>query len=144
MCGVMVVDAGRSRSTCHGRDAYIHDHCLGYHHNFALFYQFFNSNLFTHRMRSFKREASSENYGPGVYFYHIISRSIKPETQKIPCCNLFTFTLFCTFTYLLYLSLLDLTLASDSEGIDNPFSRCVQVHLLETCVFLLLYFYLGS
>ena len=23
MCGVIVVDAGRSRSTCHGRDAYI-------------------------------------------------------------------------------------------------------------------------
>ena len=26
MCGVIVVDAGRSPSTCHGRDAYIHDH----------------------------------------------------------------------------------------------------------------------
>ena len=26
MCGVIVVDAGRNRSTCHGRDAYIHDH----------------------------------------------------------------------------------------------------------------------
>ena len=26
MCGVIVVDAGRCRSTCHGRDAYIHDH----------------------------------------------------------------------------------------------------------------------
>ena len=26
MCGVIVVDAGRSRSTCYGRDAYIHDH----------------------------------------------------------------------------------------------------------------------
>ena len=26
MCGVIVVDAGRSRSTCLGRDAYIHDH----------------------------------------------------------------------------------------------------------------------
>ena len=26
MCGVRVVDAGRSRSTCLGRDAYIHDH----------------------------------------------------------------------------------------------------------------------
>ena len=25
MCGVIVVDAGRSRSTCHERDAYIHD-----------------------------------------------------------------------------------------------------------------------
>ena len=26
MWGVIVVDAGRSRSTCCGRDAYIHDH----------------------------------------------------------------------------------------------------------------------
>ena len=26
MCVVIVVDVGRSRSTCHGRDAYIHDH----------------------------------------------------------------------------------------------------------------------
>ena len=26
MCAVIVVDAGRSRSTCCGRDAYIHDH----------------------------------------------------------------------------------------------------------------------
>ena len=26
MCGVIVVDAVSFRSTCHGRDAYIHDH----------------------------------------------------------------------------------------------------------------------
>ena len=111
MCGVIVVDAGRSRSTCHGRDAYVHDHCLRYRHNYAHFYQLLKSNLFTHHLLSFKREASSENYGPRVYFYHIIFRSI----------NLFTFTLFCTFTYLLYLSLSDLILASNREGIDNPF-----------------------
>ena len=30
MCGVIVVDAGRSRSTCHRRDVYIHDHCHEY------------------------------------------------------------------------------------------------------------------
>ena len=28
MSGVIVVDAESFRSTCHGRDAYIHDHCL--------------------------------------------------------------------------------------------------------------------
>ena len=55
MCGVIVVDAGRSRSTNHGRDAYIHDHFLGYCHDYSLFYQFPNSNLFTHRML-FSRE----------------------------------------------------------------------------------------
>ena len=73
MCGVIVVDAGRSRSTCHGRDAYIHDHCLRYRHNYALFYQLLNSNFITHRMFSFKREASSETYGPQVYFSSYIS-----------------------------------------------------------------------
>ena len=26
MCGVIVVDGESFRSTCHGRDAYIHDH----------------------------------------------------------------------------------------------------------------------
>ena len=52
MCGVIVVDVSRSRSTCHGRDAYIHDHCLRYRHNFAIFYQLLNSNLFTQRMLS--------------------------------------------------------------------------------------------
>jgi hypothetical protein len=26
--GVIVVDAGRSRSTCHGHNAYIHDHAM--------------------------------------------------------------------------------------------------------------------
>ena len=50
MCAVIVVDAGRSRSTCLGRDAYIHDHCLGYRLNYLLFYQLPNSNLFTHRV----------------------------------------------------------------------------------------------
>ena len=57
MCGVIVVDAGRSWSTNLGRDAYIHDHCLGYCHNYLLFCQLPNSNLFTHRML-FSREKS--------------------------------------------------------------------------------------
>jgi hypothetical protein len=82
MCGVIIVDAGRSRSTCHGHDAYIYDHCLRYRHNFALFYQLLNSNLFTHRMLSFKGEASSETYGPRVYFPSYIFRSINKKTQK--------------------------------------------------------------
>ena len=72
MGGEIVVDAGRSRSTCLRRDAYIHDHCLEYFHNYALFYQLPNSNLFTTVCYVFEREASSENYGPWVYFYHIL------------------------------------------------------------------------
>ena len=49
MCGVIVVDAESFRSTLHVRDAYIHDHYLIYHHNYALFYKLLSSNLFTHR-----------------------------------------------------------------------------------------------
>ena len=39
-----------------------------YHHNYALFYQLLDSNLFTHRNTyAILREASSETYGPWVY-----------------------------------------------------------------------------
>ena len=83
MCGVIVVDAGRSRSTCHGRDAYIHDHCLRYHHNYALFYQLLDSNLFTHRNTyAILREATSETYGPRVYFPSYFFRYINQKTPK--------------------------------------------------------------
>ena len=121
MCSVIVVDAESFRSTWHGRDSYIHDHCLRYRHNFALFYQLLNSNLFTHRMSSFKREASSENYGPRVYLLSYYFQIYKTKNPKISCCNLFIFILFCTFIYLLYLSLSDIILGSNREGIDSPF-----------------------
>ena len=40
----------------------------GYSHNYALFYQLLDSNLFTHRTTyAIFREASSETYGPRVY-----------------------------------------------------------------------------
>ena len=72
MCGVIVVDAGSSRSTCLGRDAYMYDHCLRYRHDFAWFYQLLDSNLFTHRrILMLLREATSETYGPRVYSHHI-------------------------------------------------------------------------
>ena len=69
MCGVIVVDAGRSRSTCHGRDAYIYMIIPRYSHNYAQFYQLLDSNFFTHRNTyAIMREATSETYGPRVYF----------------------------------------------------------------------------
>ena len=72
MSGVVVVDAGRSRSTCLGRDAYIHDH---FHESFIIIC--FSINCPTviclpTMCYVFEREASSENYGPRVYFYHIL------------------------------------------------------------------------
>ena len=43
-----------------------------YSHNYALFYQLLDSNLFTHRNTyAIMREATSETYGPRVYSHHI-------------------------------------------------------------------------
>ena len=83
-----------------------------YSHNYAQFCQLLNSNLFTHRrILMLLREATSETYGPRVYSHHI---------------NLHHFIYLLCFYFLLcifipkILSLSDLTLVSDREGIDNP------------------------
>ena len=86
MCGVIVVDAESFRSTNPGHDAYIHDHCIVYRHNYLLFYQLPNSNLFTHRMLFSREKPLLKTMAPGSIFYHIL----KP---KIFCCN---------FLYLFY------------------------------------------
>ena len=39
-----------------------------YRHNYLKFYQLPNSNLFTHHFLFFSREATSETYGPRVFF----------------------------------------------------------------------------
>ena len=80
---------------------------------------------------------------PGLSFIILFSDLSNPKPKNtVPQFIYFYF--ICTF-YLLYLSLSDLILASNREGIDNPFialgaSIClfVQVLSLETCVFLLL------
>ena len=100
---------------------------------------------------SILREASSETYGPRVYF----------TSYKFPIYNSsFLFILFCDLYFPIYttkilkiftlLSLLDLTFASDREGIDNPFIAlvarflivCAGTRWLVRC--LLLDWYLGS
>ena len=54
-----------------------------YSHNYALFYQLLDSNLFTHRNTyAILREATSETYGPRSIFYHI-------SFQSILFCNLY-------------------------------------------------------
>ena len=67
MCGVIVVDAG-------GVGLLVTDVMPiymimpRYSHNYALFYQLLDSNLFTHRNTyAILREATSETYGPRVY-----------------------------------------------------------------------------
>ena len=102
MCGVIVVDAESFWSIWHGRDAYIHNHCLGYHHNFALFYQLLNSNLFTHRIIFFQERSLWWNlWPPGLFSIILVSdllflqsfifRSINQKIQKyfIFCLVLF-------------------------------------------------------
>src|SRR3954468_18349451 len=71
----------------------LHNHCLGYRHNFILFYQLlvitlrFSINCSTvicspTVLFAFKREASGETYGPRVYFPSYTFRSIYQKQQK--------------------------------------------------------------
>ena len=101
-----------------------------YSHNYSLFYQLLDSNLFTHRNTyAILREAASETYGPQVYspsykfpIYFILQSLLSIYIIKIP-----------KIFILLLLSLSDLTLASGREGIDNPFIALV-ARFLFVCV----------
>ena len=61
----------------------------------------------------YKREASSENYDPRVYIYHIL------KYKKYLAAILFTLLYF--MLLFIYLSLRDLILAINRQGIGNPF-----------------------
>ena len=101
-----------------------------YSHNYSLFYQLLDSNLFTHRNTyAILREAPSETYGPWVYFpsykfpiYFILQSLLSIYIIKIP-----------KIFIVLLLSLSDLTLVSDREGINNPFIALV-ARFLFVCV----------
>ena len=86
-----------------------------YSHNYALFDQLLNSNLFTHcRILMLLREATSETYGPRVSFSSY-------QSPSLYYCFAFTFyfaSLYQKYQKIFYLS--DLTLVSDREGLDNP------------------------
>ena len=116
MCGVIVVDAELFRSTNLGRDAYIHDHCLGYRHDYLLFYQFPNSNLFTHHMLFSREKPLVKTMAPGSIFYHIL----KP---KIPCCNFSLF--FCVLVKSIYQISYNLIYPNTVEGLITPLTRWV-------------------
>ena len=93
-----------------------------YSHNYALFYQLINSNLFTHRNTyAILREATSETYGPRVYFpsykfpiYFTLQSLLSIYIIKIP-------------KIFILLSLSDLTFVSNREGLTTALSRWVQV-----------------
>ena len=91
-----------------------------YSHNYALFYQLLDSNLFTHRNTyAILREATSETYGPrvyllsyklSVYFYLHLYFSI--YIIKIP-------KIFILSYYLYQISLLQVTM----KGLTTPLSQ---------------------
>jgi len=115
MSGVIVVDEESFRSTYHGRDAYIHDHCL--------------DNLIT-MLNSVK--CSTVICSPTVEYLcsweKPLVKPMAPGSILIISISITLFTCFC-FYFLLcifipkipkMLSLSNLTLVSDREGIGNP------------------------
>ena len=83
-----------------------------YSHNYALVYQLLDSNLFTHHNTyAILIEATSGTYGPGSIFYHISFQSILLCIYIIKIPKIF-----------ILLSLSDLTLVSDREGLTTPLS----------------------
>ena len=131
MCGVIVVDAGRSRSIV--TDVMpIYMIMPRYSHNYALFYQLLDNNLFTHRNTyAILREATSETYGPRVSF-----SSYQSPSLYYSFCFYFIYfaSLYQKYQKIYYLSSLsDLTFVSDSEGIDNPFIALI-ARILFVCV----------
>ena len=103
---------------------------LRYSHNYSLFYQLLDSNLFTHRNTyAILREDTSETYGPRVYFtsykfpiYFILQSLLSIYIIKKPKILILSLS-----------SLSDLTLASGREGINNPFIALV-ARFLFVCV----------
>ena len=101
-----------------------------YSHNYALFYQLLDSNLFTHRNTyAILREATSETCVPRVYLpsykfpIYLYLQSLLSNLYHKHTKNIF----------LILLSLSDLTFASYLEGIDNPFITLV-ARFLFVCV----------
>ena len=101
-----------------------------YSHNYALFYQLLDSNLFTHRNTyAILRESTSGTYGPRVYL-------LSYKFSIYFYLHLLLFNLYHKNTksiYLILLSLSYLTFASYREGIDNPFIALV-ARFLFVCV----------
>ena len=113
MCGVIVIDVESFRSTCLGRDAYIHDHCLGYRHDYLLFYQLPNSNLFTHRMLFLREKLLVKTMASGLP----LSYNKNSKNTLLQFYFIYFILCFC----LIYLSItIQFNLAINRRGIDNP------------------------
>ena len=112
------------------------------------FYQLPNSNLFTHRLLFFSREATSETYGPRVSFsYYLLLRStfpllfifksIKPKIQKY-LVAFYSYLFYLAFDLSIYCNLshvrLPISRRRCPKGIDNPFYTSGCEYLLFVCM----------
>ena len=123
MCGVIVVDAGRSRSTCLGHDAYIHDHCLDI---LITMLSSVNCSIVicspTVEYLCSREKPLVKPMAPGSIFI-ILNLPILSYFH----CFYFTLHLYHKNTKNIILSYLsDLTLVSGPIGIDNPYLRWLQ------------------
>ena len=95
-----------------------------YSHNYSLFYQFLDSNLFTHcNTYAILREATSETYGPRVY---LLSYKLSIYFYlRLYFSNLYhknTKNIFILSYYLYQISLLQVVV----KGLTTPLSRWLQ------------------
>ena len=119
----------------------------GYRHDYLKFYQLPNSNLFTHRLLFFSREATSDTYGPRVSFsYYLPLRSTFPlllfsnllnqkSKNTLPQFILIYFiwsSIYQSTTNLPHVHL-PILRRRTPEGIDNPFNTSGCEKLLFVC-----------
>ena len=95
-----------------------------YSHNYALFYQLLDSNLFTHRNTyAILRESTSETYGPWVYFtsykFSIYNSSLLFILQSLSIPQ--KYQKYISY-YLYQISLLQVAV----KGLTTPLSRWLQ------------------
>ena len=92
-----------------------------YSHNYALFYQLLDSNLFTHRnVYAILREATSETYGPRVYLLSY-KFPIYFTLQSLLSIYIIKYQNYLSY-YLYQISLLQVAV----KGLTTPLSRWLQ------------------
>ena len=98
------------------------------------FYQLPNSNLFTHRLLFFSREATSETYGPRVSFsyiclcdllYLILFSVILNQKYKNTLLHFILFALHLSYLLQLYPVSLPISGAITRKGLTTPLTRRV-------------------
>src|SRR3989337_3369976 len=110
------------------------DHCFGYHHNYSIFYQLPNSNLFTHRMLFSWEKPLVKSTAPGLFFIIFALRSIfihfyfqiyYSKNPKIPCCTILLLILFHVLSRAIYPIYHKYIYLFTVEGLTTPLTRWV-------------------